>query len=95
MRTLAKKMFKSPRWLIFFISLGMVTVGYCGLKLFEFASNLHHEKTAVNNDTLLAVACFFLMLAGVIVGVLSFGWIVISAALCYVRRFESEHSRQH
>jgi len=93
MKPEAKKMFHGPRWLMFYISLGMSAAGYCGLGFFENVSRLSHEK--INNYDLLAVLCFLLMLTGMAVSLLCCIWIIISAALYYVRRFEAKHSRQH
>ena len=53
MKPEAKKMFHGPRWLMFYISLGMSAAGYCGLRFFENVSRLSHEK--INNYDLLAV----------------------------------------
>ena len=91
MKPEAKKMFLSPRWLLFFISLGMAAAGYCGLRFCEYMSHLSHEK--INNYDLLVVLCFLLMLGAIAVAALSAVWIIVSAALYYVRQFEAK--RQH
>jgi len=92
MKAEASKMFQSPRWLLFFISLGMAAAGYCGLRLFEHMSRLSHEK--INDYDLFAVLCFLLMLASIAVAAACSIWIIISVALFYVRRFEAKHTRQ-
>jgi hypothetical protein len=79
MKPETKKIFKSARWRLCFISLGMVAAGCSGMRLFEYTSNLRQEKTGINNDDLLAVACLLLMLAGMVVAVLCGVWIIISA----------------
>jgi hypothetical protein len=95
MKPEAKHMFKSPRWLLFYASLGMAAVGYCGFRLFEHASNTSHEHFGINDDDILAFFCFLLALVGVFLCVISFTWIIISAALSYVRRIESKQPRLH
>ena len=89
------QMLKRPRWLLFYISLGMVAAGYCGFRLFEYTSSISHDHFGLNDSDVFAALCFFLALVGVLLCALSCTWIIISAALFYVRRFESKQPHPH
>jgi hypothetical protein len=86
---------KKPRWLVFYISLGMMAAGYCGIRLFEYTSSISHEHFGLNNSDIFTAFCFLLALSGGLLCVFSGIWIIISAALFYVRRFESKKTRPH
>jgi len=55
---------QKPRWLLFYISLGMVAAGYCGFRLFEYTSSISHDHFGLNDSDVFAALCFFLALSG-------------------------------
>ena len=81
--------YKSPRWIVFFVSLAMIAVGFVGCHVFEYISQLRDEK--FGNDDLLAILFFVIGVAGGFVCVVSGLWIVITAILRYVYAHQPKH----
>lgn len=76
--------YKSPRWIVFYVSLAMVVGGFIGCRLFGYISQLRHEK--FGNDDLLAVLFFFVGVAGGFLCVISSLWIFIAGIFSLLRR---------
>ena len=81
--------YKSPRWIVFFVSLAMIAVGFVGCHVVEYISQLRDEK--FGNDDLLAILFFVIGVAGGFVCVVSGLWIVITAILRYVYAHQPKH----
>jgi hypothetical protein len=95
-----KQMLKSRRWRILCVSLLMAAAGFCGWILFDHMSNVYEARPHIpdfgfNNDDILSLSCFVLMLAGIAISAIWSVWVILSVALFYVHQFESKHSRQH
>jgi len=67
----------------------MVAVGFIGCHVFEYISQLHHEK--FGDDDLLAIFFFIIGVTGGFVCVISGLWIVIAAILNYVHTHQPKH----
>ena len=83
------QIYKRPRWIVFFVSLAMIAVGLIGCHVFEYISQLRHEK--FGDDDVLAILFFIIGFAGGFVCVISGLLIVISAILSYVHAHQPKH----
>ena len=77
-----------PKYLLFVILLGIAILGLVGVKLFEYTSSLSHNK--ISDSDVAALGCFIVMVFGFFLCALTGVWILISAALALVRRFEKK-----
>ena len=81
--------YKSPRWIILYVSLAMMVVGYIGFHVFQYISHLRHEKLG-DNDVLALLSAYFGLLGGFLC-LISGLWIVIVAIFSL---FHRNHSKQ-
>ena len=78
--------YKRPRWIVFYVSLAMIAVGFIGCHTFEYISQLRHEK--FGNDDLLAVFFFIVGVAGGFLCVISGLWILIAAIFSKIHEMQ-------
>jgi hypothetical protein len=88
--------FKNPRWLAFYVSFGMLAVGYLGLRASVFLSQCFPEQHPKNMDffagfAFLVIPSYFLFFAGVICSVICCLGFLISGIIFLFRR---KHPKQ-
>ena len=83
-----KQTFKSPQWVIFFISLGMVVFGYIGFVVFNrpFVPPPGPKGPIFGVCDILCLGSFLVMILGALPCAFSAVWIFIVSVLSMMRR---------
>lgn len=88
MKSSTVQIFKSPRWIAFYVSLGMMLAGHVGILLFDrpFTPPPGPKGEIFGFYDVLCIGSALLRLAGLTVCVISCLWILITAVISLFRR---------